>query len=78
MLTLMFWNVENAVHIGEPMSSSGLYSRISRRAFSRLSRRVKSHGWPSSGSFTVMSNARPGARYLYRPRLSSVVMRGGE
>ena len=55
-------HVEKAVHIGEPMRSIGLLRCNSLRALILFAGTVKSHGCPSSGSFTVRSSASPGLR----------------
>ena len=62
------------------MSMYGRCSRKMRLAFACFDFLLKSQGWPSSGSFTVKSNANPGNTCLNRflLRVSSAVTLGGE
>ncbi len=60
------------------MSTYGLCSRSMVRARRRLCSREKSHGIPSSGSTTVMSNANPGSKCFERNSRIIFVNRGGE
>ena len=73
-------HVLKCVHIGLPMSMYGRCSRTMRLAFSCFAFLLKSQGWPSSGSLTVRSNAKPGSTCLNRflLRVSSAVTLGGE
>ena len=60
------------------MNRYGRCLRMISRAFSRLARTLKSQGSPSSGSFTVMSKARPGVRNSFLDFAISAVTLGGE
>ena len=68
----------NAVHIGDPMSTYGRSLRSISLASSRLAGMLKSHGQPSSGSFTMMSKAKPSVRNSFRDILISAVTLGGD
>ena len=75
---LRYCQVENAVHMGEPVKNNGFDCRSNSRALHLLDFKQKSHGRPSSGSLTVRSMAMPGARFRYLPFLISSVILGGE
>ena len=64
--------------MGEPISMKGFCSRKSLRALSRLDLRLKSQGSPSSGSFTAMSNAKPGMICFIFLSLIMCATRAGE
>ena len=61
LLKFQFCNLENAVHSGDPIRSNALFPNTMSIALSLFSFLVKSHGVPSSGSFSVKSNDNPEA-----------------
>ena len=78
LTALNLCHVQNAVHMGEPISRTGRECCSSSRALVLFDFSEKSHGMPSSGSLTVRSRARPGVRFLNLLLMISKVMRGGE
>ena len=77
MQLLILCHVENAVHIGEPMSSIGFSSLSFCIARSRMTFMSKSHGNPSA-SGVVRSRAKPGINLSSGSSFVAAVTLGGE
>ena len=70
--------VQNALHIGDPINMYGFCSLRSLRALILFDLRVKSHGCPSDGSTLVRSKVNPGIRLCHFPSLISFVTLAGD
>ena len=68
---------EKAVHMGVPMSKTGLCSSMSLSAFFLIAGSLKSQGL-SSSSLPERSSARPGRMPMYERRFAIAVTLGAE